>query len=120
MADFYDDFADLYHLIFEDWNASIERQGQQLAQVIRSNWPDASTMLDVSCGIGTQSLALAKQGYKLTASDLSAKSVERAKREAETRALSISFSVCDMRQAFGCHGTGFDVVLSCDNSVRIF
>jgi SAM-dependent methyltransferase len=117
VADFYDDFADLYHLIFEDWNASIERQGQQLAQVIQVNWPDASRLLDVSCGIGTQAIALAKHGFHITASDLSSKSVKRAGKEAEARALNISFSVCDMRQAFAQHGTGFDVVISCDNSV---
>jgi SAM-dependent methyltransferase len=117
VADFYDDFAQMYHLIFEDWDASIERQGQQLAQVIRTNWPNTSTALDVSCGIGTQSFALAKQGYKLTASDLSPNSVARAKEEARVRNLNISFSVCDMRQAFAQHGSGFDVVISCDNSV---
>jgi SAM-dependent methyltransferase len=117
VTNFYDDFADMYHLIFEDWNSSIERQGDQLSQLIRANWQDVSTILDVSCGIGTQTLALAQRGYKLTASDLSAKSVERAKREAEARALNISFSVCDMRQAFAHHDTGFSVVISCDNSV---
>jgi SAM-dependent methyltransferase len=117
MPDFYDDFADMYHLIFEDWNASIERQGEQLSRIIESNWSDASSLLDVSCGIGTQSLALAKRGYQVTASDLSANSVERAKGEAKARDLKISFSVCDMKEAFTHHGTGFDVVLSCDNSV---
>lgn len=117
MLGFYDDLAELYHLIFEDWDASLERQGKQLSQVINENWVGASSLLDVSCGIGTQTLGLAKQGYKLTASDLSAKSIERARREAEVRALNISFSVCDMKEAFAHHGTGFDVVLSCDNSV---
>lgn len=75
MSDFYDDFAELYHLIFEDWDASIERQGKQLAHIVETNWPGAAFLLDVSCGIGTQTLGLAKQHYKLTASDLSAKSV---------------------------------------------
>lgn len=71
----------------------------------------ARRLLDVSCGIGTQSLGLAGLGYEVTASDLSAESVERAKREAEARELSISFSVADMRQAFERHGSGYDVVL---------
>lgn len=117
MPDFYDDFAYMYHLIFEDWDASIERQGEQLSRVTKSNWSNASSLLDVSCGIGTQSLALAKHGYQITASDLSSTSVERAKKEAKARDLEISFSVCDMKEAFTHHGTGFDVVLSCDNSV---
>jgi SAM-dependent methyltransferase len=117
MPDFYDDFANMYHLIFEDWDASIDRQGEQLSQVIDSNWSTAISLLDVSCGIGTQSLALAKREYQVTASDLSVKSVERARREAEARDLEISFSVCDMKEAFTHHGTDFDVVISCDNSV---
>lgn len=117
MLDFYDDFANMYHLIFEDWDASIERQGEQLSRIIKSNWANASLLLDVSCGIGTQSLALAKRGYQVTASDLSSNSVERAKNEAKARDLNISFSVCDMKEAFTRHGGNFDVVLSCDNSV---
>lgn len=107
----------MYHLIFEDWDVGIERQGQQLSQVIHARWPSASTLLDLSCGIGTQTLALAKHGFHVTASDLSAKAVERARKEAEARALDIEVSVCDMRRAFDHHGTGFDVVISCDNSV---
>ena len=30
MSEFYDRMASLYHLIFQDWNASIERQAGQL------------------------------------------------------------------------------------------
>jgi SAM-dependent methyltransferase len=117
MANFYDDLAAMYHLIFEDWDVSIERQGEQLSKLIHTHWPGASSLLDVSCGIGTQTLALAKRGYRLTASDLSVSSIERARREAEARDLTISFSVCDMRKVFTHHGPGFDVVISCDNSV---
>jgi ubiquinone/menaquinone biosynthesis C-methylase UbiE len=72
MANFYDDLAAMYHLIFEDWDVSIERQGEQLSKLVHTHWTGASSLLDVSCGIGTQTLALAKRGYRLTASDLSA------------------------------------------------
>src|SRR5262249_39457021 len=40
-----------------------------------------------------------------------------ARSEAAQRGLVIEFSVCDMRQAFACHGGGFDVVLSADNAI---
>ena len=30
MANFYDEFAPLYQLIFQDWDASMARQGEQL------------------------------------------------------------------------------------------
>jgi SAM-dependent methyltransferase len=117
MADFYDQIAPLYHLIHQDWNASLVRQGRQLAALIDSEWPGRDKLLDLSCGIGTQAIALALQGYSVVASDLSANAVARARKEATQRHVDIEFSVCDMRQAHSHHSGGFDVVLSCDNSV---
>src|SRR5688500_7554859 len=67
---FYDALAPYYHLIFDDWNASISWQGTALDSLIKSFAPSAgNSLLDVSCGIGTQSLALAARGYDVTASD---------------------------------------------------
>jgi SAM-dependent methyltransferase len=74
--------------------------------------------LDVSCGIGTQAIGLSKNGYHVTASDLSANEIERAKQEAQQCGqTNISFSVCDMRTAFTHHGGNFDIIISCDNSI---
>ncbi|HYD63674.1 MAG TPA: class I SAM-dependent methyltransferase [Noviherbaspirillum sp.] len=53
----------------------------------------------------------------MTASDLSAKEIERARQEAQSRGLQIEFSVCDMRRAHAHHGSGFDIVVSGDNSL---
>jgi SAM-dependent methyltransferase len=117
MPDFYDSLAPLYHLIFEDWDASMRKQGEQLSSLIKTQWPQCKSVLDVSCGIGTQAIALAQCGYKLTASDLSVKEIDRAKQEALKREVNIAFSVCDMQQAYTHHGSGFDVVISCDNSL---
>ncbi len=117
MAEFYDELAPFFHLIFADWDSSMRRQGECLEILIRSRWPQAHAVLDVSCGIGTQSIALASRGFQVTGSDLSASAVERAGREARNRGQNIAFSVCDMRQAHLHHGGGFDLVISCDNSV---
>jgi SAM-dependent methyltransferase len=118
MGEFYDRFADYYHLIFQDWDASIERQAGQLSDVIRDRWgPGARSVLDVSCGIGTQAIGLAKRGFVVTASDLSEGAVARARAEAQRRGVEIDFSVCDMRRAGEHHGGRFDVVISCDNSI---
>lgn len=115
--DFYDDLAPFYHLIFPDWSDSVRRQGEQLDRVIQAQWPGHRRVLDVSCGIGTQALALAARGYSVLASDLSAREVERARREAALRDLAVDFKVADMRMAHHAHGTGHDLVMSCDNSV---
>lgn len=128
-TDFYDELAPLYHLIYPDWHQSITAQGEKLARLIDSEWPGADgeghvhgqraprKVLDVSCGIGTQALGLAALGHAVTASDLSAREVERARREARECGLDIAFSVADMREAHTHHGGGFDIVMSCDNSM---
>jgi hypothetical protein len=57
---FYDDFANDYHLLFEDWGASMMRQAAAIASIREWECPVASTtVLDCACGIGTQSLGLA-------------------------------------------------------------
>jgi SAM-dependent methyltransferase len=118
MNDFYDRLASLYHLIFENWQESIDRQAGQLSGIIHDRWGDgAKTVLDVSCGIGTQALGLAQRGFAVTASDLSAGAIARARSEAQRRALAIDFSVCDMRAVHDQHCRQFDVVISCDNSI---
>ena len=114
---FYDDLAPLYHLIYPDWDQSLVRQGAQLDAVIRELCGDARIVLDVTCGIGTQVLGLAQVGYEMTGSDLSAREIDRARREASDRDLKINYSVADMREAFDHHCTQYDVVISCDNSV---
>jgi SAM-dependent methyltransferase len=118
-VDFYDQMAPFYHLIFpHGFDASIERHGSALDGIIRDSFgPAADTVLDVSCGIGTQALGLAQLGYQVTASDLSPKAIARAKQEAARRNLSIDFSVADMREASTQHTQRFHVVLSADNSV---
>jgi ubiquinone/menaquinone biosynthesis C-methylase UbiE len=116
--DFYDKIAPFYDLIFPDWEKSIERQAENLSSIIKTfQSKPTKTVLDVSCGIGTQALGLAKSGFQVTASDLSSAEVARAGVEAGDRGLDIKFSVCDMRNVFDHHKAEFDVVLSADNSV---
>ena len=116
-ADFYDILAPFYHLIYPDWEKSIERQGAAIDRVIGELLPDAETLLDVSCGIGTQALGLAERGYRVSASDLSPAAVQRARREARARRLDMALSVADMRAAHGHPAAPFDVVLCGDNAL---
>ncbi|NER79315.1 MAG: class I SAM-dependent methyltransferase [Leptolyngbya sp. SIO1D8] len=118
MNDFYDQLAPFYSLIYGDWDAAIARQATQLSTLIQDTWgTPAKTILDVSCGIGTQALGLAEEGYHVTASDLSSVEIKRARIEAQKRGLEIPFSVCDMRQVHEHQPADFDVVISCDNAV---
>jgi SAM-dependent methyltransferase len=118
MSDFYDRLASLYHLIFPDWDQSIERQAGQLSGIIEERWGAGSKrLLDVSCGIGTQAIGLAKRGFTVTACDLSHAAIARAKVEAQRRGVEIDFSICDMRAVHAYHQRQFDVVVSADNSI---
>lgn len=116
--DFYDRLAPFYHLIYADWEASIAKQASDLDGIIKEYWGDSvKNILDVACGIGTQSLGLASLGYAVTASDLSPGEIARARREAQSRELRIDFSVADMREAYSHHRKQFDLVVACDNAV---
>lgn len=116
--DFYDALAPYYHLIFSDWNASIARQAEALDEVIRAELvTGGGTVLDVACGIGTQSLGLAALGYQVTGSDLSSAAVHRLRDEAAKRGLAIEAKEADMRAVWEAHGRVFDVVLCADNAL---
>jgi len=115
---FYDGLAPLYHLVYPDWEHSLESQATALAAIISRYWgKSVETILDVSCGIGTQAIGLAQRGYAVTGSDLSPRAIERANAESRRHDVEVSFSVCDMRNASSHHQRQFDVVISCDNSI---
>ncbi|WP_446743463.1 class I SAM-dependent methyltransferase [Silvibacterium acidisoli] len=118
VEDFYSDLAEHYHLIFEDWERSIERQADILGPLVEERiGPAPLRVLDCSCGIGTQALGLARRGHRLTATDISEAAIKRAEREARKRELDIRFHVNDMRNLSLAPQTAFDVVLAADNSL---
>ena len=114
----YDDLASDYHLLFADWEASVRRQGGVLDALIASELGRGpKSILDCSCGIGTQSIGLALCGHQVTGTDVSSEAVARARLEAERLGAAATFDVCDVR-ALGHSLAGvFDVVLSCDNAL---
>ncbi len=120
VENFYDQLAPFYHLIFPDWEASIHRQAAALDEIMRDHWGGGEVkrkILDVACGIGTQALGLAGLGHVVTACDISSAAVERAKREAAQRSLSIELSTEDMRLLPDRFREQFDLVIACDNAV---
>lgn len=118
IAAFYNDLAEHYHLIFEDWERSIERQASVLGPVLEARaGPAPLKVLDCSCGIGTQTIGLARRGHRVTGSDLSAAAIARAERETSRRGLDVRFQVADMRNLSSIPESGFDAVLAGDNSL---
>ena len=114
---FYDDLAPVYHLIFEDWDASIARQGHALDGIIRGLvGPHVRFVHDAAMGIGTQAIALAMRGYRVTGSDLSAQAAARAGREAAVRGVDLPCHAADLR-ALSLRPASCDVIMACDNAV---
>ncbi|MFD7620096.1 class I SAM-dependent methyltransferase, partial [Streptomyces sp. NPDC059802] len=66
VRDFYDDLAHDYHLMFRDWDASIAYQAEVLGGLLRQSLgAGPHSVLDCSCGIGTQAIGLALAGHQV-------------------------------------------------------
>jgi glycine/sarcosine N-methyltransferase len=115
---FYDELAEFYHLMFEDWNRSIATQAAVIGPILERYTGKASPyVLDCACGIGTQTLGLAQRGHILVGSDLSRAAIARASKEAQLRNLDVTFHVADMRTLSTVPEAGFDAVLVADNAL---
>jgi SAM-dependent methyltransferase len=115
---FYESLADWYHLLFEDWDRTIERQGKILGGLLASRFSGHPLrILDCACGIGTQALGFAALGHRVVASDLSRAAVNRARDEAQRRSLNICFHVSDMTSLKEVPESGFDAVTVLDNAL---
>ena len=119
LAQPYDKLAAHYDQIFEDWEVSITRQAAVLTSILNHEFGDSRLIrvLDCACGIGTQSLGLAMNGFDVTGCDISSGAIQRARSEASKRGLSIPFSVADMVQLSAIPKSSFDAVICIDNSL---
>ncbi len=99
VTEFYDSLSPHYHLIFAHWQDAVIHHGEILDKLIRThiNVSSTTSLLDCSCGIGTQAIGLALRRYRVHVSDISAKAVERAKKEAQALNALVTFSVADFR-----------------------
>jgi len=120
VTDYYDRLSLLYHHNMGwDWDSAVREEGAQLTRFLAEGMkqPAPYTLLDCSCGIGTQAIGLALQGHKVHATDLSSVSIECAKEEAEKLGVDLTFGIADYRQLEETVKDTFDIVLSCDNSI---
>jgi ubiquinone/menaquinone biosynthesis C-methylase UbiE len=111
---FYDALADSYSFIFPDWQASVKRQGKIISELIGKQ---PLSILDCSCGIGTQAIGLALEGYKVHATDISPKEIEQAEKAAVKMGAKLTFGVADFRTLDSQVQGEYDAVVSFDNSL---
>lgn len=115
---FYSQLAEHYHLIFEDWDQSIDRQAGILNPLLASEVREGPLkILDCACGIGTQAIGFASYGHQVVASDVSPDAIERAIKETERRCQHITFHVSDMTSLAEVEACDFDVVAALDNAL---
>ncbi|MEO8040757.1 MAG: class I SAM-dependent methyltransferase [Betaproteobacteria bacterium] len=118
VREFYDGLADQYHFLFADWREEVAKQGEALAAIIRREaGPAAASVLDCAYGIGTQAIGLALRGYRVHASDFSEAAVARARGEAASFGVELSFGVADFRALDAAIAAKFDIAICCDNAL---
>ena len=120
---FYDAWAVDYDAAHADWRASVVAQGALLADALalRGVGP-AQRVLDCTCGIGTQAIGLALNGYTVCGSDISSAEVERARREASNFDVTAEFAVADLLRLSSSlppSWHAFDVVLSANSLTHL-
>jgi len=82
----------------------------EVADFIQTHSPDKA--LDLGCGSGTSSLALAKAGWQVTGVDFVPRAIEIAKRKAKSANASVDFLVADVtRLPRFLFSTPYDLVL---------
>lgn len=110
--------ADVYHLIFDDWDRAILRQARVIEGLLDRKLGSLRLRIhDCACGVGTQSIGLAMLGHEVSGSDISQTAVQRARAEADQRGLAIEFSVSDMTNLDRYGSYRFDVLCAFDNAL---
>ncbi len=120
VTDFYDGLSPEYRdNMGWDWETAVRKEGASLDRFLASEVgrPGPYSLLDCSCGIGTQAIGLALQGHRVHATDLSPVSIDCAWREATNLGVAMTFGVADFRNLSAAVSDIFDVVITCDNSI---
>jgi glycine/sarcosine N-methyltransferase len=115
---YYQRVAACYSDTVPDWLGAVGRQALSLDSLLTSLVGHGPlSILDCTCGIGTQTLGLAARGHRVVGTDVSSAAIDEARAHADRLGLDVSFDVLDVRQL----GTGldqaFDAVVSADNSL---
>lgn len=113
---FYNSVAERHRLFYIDWPATVQREGAWLHALFRPL--GVRTVLDCTCGIGTQALGLALLGYEVTASDLSDANLAEAQQGAREFGVDVVWHRADVRRLAEAAMAGpFDAVISLGNSL---
>ncbi len=105
----YDESAEVYDIFNEKKSYLIN---QTIKNILKKH--HVKTVLDLTCGTGSQVLHLAKNGYKVTGSDISEKMLQIAREKALQENLNVQFIKGDMRTI---QAGQFDAAITIFNAV---
>jgi len=105
-----------YDLAAEKYDQFNKENSKIINQIIEKvlKQHGVKSVLDMTCGTGSQVFFLVKHGYEVVGADISKKMIEVAKRKAQEEQLDIQFIEDDMRTA--TVGT-FDAIITIFNAV---
>lgn len=95
-----------------------EREAGEIMQLL--GLAPGACVLDMPCGIGRHSVALAKMGMAVTGVDRTKHYLERAAARARSAGVSVEWVEADMREFRRPHPHGFDVALNLYTSLGYF
>ncbi len=116
---FYTAVAEHYHLFYRDWEAALDREGATLRRILEPR--GVKTVLDASCGPGTQAIGLARLGFSVIATDINKTMLAKARANAEHYKVAHKirfghFGFLELDHAFK-PGTKFDAVITKGNAL---
>ena len=120
IAEYYDNRAKYQLLPYdEDWDNVIDKFSKVLnSRILKIFGNRTLKVLDCTCGIGTQAIALGKLGHDVTASDISPEMVKYAETYSSARNVFPKFIVQDLREEFPDElDERFDLTVSLNNSL---
>jgi len=110
----YDDLAVDYDR-FVNWEARLAFEMPFFRSLFAAH--HVQTVLDTACGTGHHAIALAKEGYRVTGTDISANMIDKARENARAAALDVSFEVAGFGALTQALNQAFDAILCLGNSL---
>lgn len=107
---FYDEISKYYDKIFPAGE-------EQVSFIMEAAGKKAAKILDIACGSGTYSIALAKEGYKVTAVDIEDEMVRKVQDKAKRDKVDIEAFVCSMTELEDKLAQKYQVLFCIGNSL---